>query len=90
MDATIPGTQARDHGIIYTGDKTPQLSRTENLNIRPIHVLPKEAEGLAPESRIDYGKSYAVEHNVKVADIGTVDEAHLDRLQRYSKAAFSK
>ncbi|KAF2466760.1 uncharacterized protein BDR25DRAFT_236671 [Lindgomyces ingoldianus] len=32
---------------------------------------------LAPESRVNHGKLYVVEHNVKVHDLGMFDEEHL-------------
>lgn len=76
----------RDHGVIYTSATPPPLLPGENLDKQPIHVWPTNRDTLAPESRVNYGKVYAVEHNVKVRDIGMVDEEHLPLIDLYYEA----
>jgi hypothetical protein len=74
--ATKVGLNVKDHGIIHTSEKAPNLLPGEHITKYSIQVKPTLKEILEPESRINYGKAYAVEHNVKVLDIGMVVENH--------------
>jgi hypothetical protein len=76
-----------DHGVIYSGNTPPTLLPNETIDKSPIHIEVSDDYGLHPLSRINYGKVYAVEHNVKVREIGMVDEAHLDLLSGYFESA---
>ncbi|KAF2727514.1 hypothetical protein EJ04DRAFT_451204 [Polyplosphaeria fusca] len=84
--ATKPGLVPEDHGVIYTGergDDPPELLENEGISKSPIRVDSAAGELLEPESRINYGKPYAVEHNVKVLEIGQVAPEHIHLLQIY-------
>jgi hypothetical protein len=59
----------------------------EHLTKYSIQVLPTGAEHLEPESRVNYGKAYAVEHNVEVLDIGMVHEQHRYLIAAYFESA---
>jgi hypothetical protein len=73
---TRPGIFASDHGVIHTSPKAPNLLPREYLNKYSIKVLFSGDELLEPESRVNYARPYAVEHNVKVLDVGMVLESH--------------
>jgi hypothetical protein len=50
----------------------------------PIEVEPVDSSiTIRPESRIRFGKTYPIEMNVKVKDIGRVASHHLSKLLRY-------
>jgi hypothetical protein len=55
----------------------------ENMLKQAIRVQPHRTEALNEASRINFGKPYAVEHNVKLAEIGTVADEHLHILVTY-------
>lgn len=73
----------QDHGVIHTSLEAPTLIPGEHLTKYSIRVEPTGSEVLEPQSRVNYGKAYAVEHNVKVLDVGMVVEGH-----RYLIAAY--
>lgn len=76
-----------NHGVIFTGSGPPTLLPGEYFDKPPVYVRSRDPNALRPESRIDYGTSYAVEHNVKVRDIGTIDDSDLHRVISYHRQA---
>jgi hypothetical protein len=87
-----PGLLVHDHGVVYTGGPhtpAPNLLYGEGITKQPIRVEPKGNEYLLKESRINFGKPYAVEHNVKVMEIGMVAQEHMHLLKSYFEAAAS-
>lgn len=76
-----------DHGVIHTTVHPPNLIPGENLTKYSIRVEPTANETLEPQSRVNYGKAYAVEHNVKVLDIGMVLEGHRYLIEQYFESA---
>ncbi|KAF2030978.1 hypothetical protein EK21DRAFT_64265 [Setomelanomma holmii] len=85
--ATKPGLIMADHGVIHTSPVAPNLLPGENITKYSIRVIPTAKEELEPPSRVNYGKAYAVEHNVKVLDIGMVVEGHRYLLEAYYEMA---
>lgn len=85
--ATKPGLVMRDHGIIYTTASPPDFIHGENFTKYAVRVIPTAGETLDPRSRVNYGKAYAVEHNVKVLDVGMVQETHRYLIQSYFDSA---
>lgn len=55
--------------------------RKDPIRINPVSL----AEKLDPRSRINIGKVYPINHNIKVKDIGQVDEKSLPKLLGYRK-----
>jgi hypothetical protein len=76
-----------DHGVIHTSPRAPLLIRGEFLTKYSIRVEPTADEILEEASRVNYGKAYAVEHNVKVLDIGMVVDGHRYLLKAYFDSA---
>jgi hypothetical protein len=88
--ALKPGLLVHDHGVVYTGNSAtppPPLLFGEGITKQPIRVEPKGNEWLHRESRVNFGKPYAVEHNVKVMEIGMVAPEHMHLLESYFEAA---
>lgn len=78
-----------DHGIIYTTPAPPNQLQGENLTKYSIQVRRTGVEDLNAASRVNYGKAYAVEHNVKVLDIGMVVDGHQYLLGHYFDSAMT-
>lgn len=76
-----------DHGIIFTTPQAPDQLVGENLTKYAIRVEPAGSDTLEPASRVNYGKPYVVEHNVKVFDIGMVIETHRYLIESYFESA---
>ncbi|KAF1998970.1 hypothetical protein P154DRAFT_237447 [Amniculicola lignicola CBS 123094] len=85
--ATKPGLQVQVHGVIHTTEQAPELLENEGITKQPIRVKAAYGEELEAESRINYGKPYAVEHNVKVKEVGDVVDDHKYLLEYYFKNA---
>jgi hypothetical protein len=81
------GESARDiikknHAVIFTGRRTPDPKHGEHGMLPPIRVkLRRRGDALDEMSRLDYGKVFTVEHNVKVYEIGMVDPIYKNRLE---------
>ncbi|KAI9155233.1 hypothetical protein HJFPF1_07814 [Paramyrothecium foliicola] len=74
------GVKPEKHGIIYQhGQKARLLDREPRLGFAPVRaVMTVEGETLAKESRINYSKLTAVEHNFRVLFIGSIHSADWD------------
>ncbi|KAF2803220.1 uncharacterized protein BDZ99DRAFT_399963 [Mytilinidion resinicola] len=80
------GIVVEDHSLIYTGDEDdepPELLPGERITKQPLRVEPTGSETLESASRVNFGKVYTVEHNVKVLDIGVVCPQHIYLLVNY-------
>ncbi|RDW78921.1 uncharacterized protein DSM5745_05773 [Aspergillus mulundensis] len=86
-----PGVDPSKHAIVYlrntrpfTGDREPTM-----------HKAPLEIEAEYPEehlnsmSRLNFGKIYTVEHNVKILPIGRIVEADMSRFFDYARSELS-
>ncbi|MCJ1329212.1 hypothetical protein MMC10_005890 [Thelotrema lepadinum] len=72
------GSRAKDCAIIFTDTAKNKVLAGENITKKPIRMLPDTLEeGLAPTTRLDYGKIYTVECNFGVSFIGNVDPEDL-------------
>jgi hypothetical protein len=62
----------------------------EPMTKEPLEVAPERAEEiLDPMSRLNFGKIYTVEHNVKVLPIGRVTNASMARFLQYASDELS-
>jgi len=80
---TKPGVNAEHHAIIYT-DESPVLFEGENgMTLAPLQAIPDNPEHglLDPASRLNYGKLYTVEHNVKVWFVAKLTSSHEGQLK---------
>ncbi|MCJ1237387.1 hypothetical protein MMC14_005372 [Varicellaria rhodocarpa] len=84
---TKKGLNQAEHTIVYTGSEIPQKIKGEtNLRKDAINIIPiNPKEKLDALSRVNLAKTYPVEHNVKVKEVGKVNAAHLKKLVGYWK-----
>ena len=84
--ATKVGVFVVDHAVIYTGgegDAPPPLLEGEGITKQALRVVADGNEVLDACSRINFGKTYTVEHNVKVLSIGVIAPEHNHLLENY-------
>lgn len=86
------GLRQEEHTIIHTSESPPQrLPEEIYLNKRSIRVMPvNPTEKLDPISRVNLGKSYPVEHNVKVCLVGQIIGLDLRTLLEYHRNEVSR
>ena len=66
------------HAIAYSGKHVPErLPEETGLLDMPIRVNPDDSKGLEPRSRINFGKLYTLEHNIKVVSVGQVHQSSM-------------
>lgn len=88
--ATKVGVIVEDHAVIYTGgerDPPPSLLEGEGITKQALRVVADGNETLDECSRINFGKIYTVEHNVKVLNIGIIAPEHIYLLEYYWELA---
>lgn len=82
-----PGCNASEHAIVYLKGSQPQYIPGEyekGMKKSPIAIEPTDpSEQMLPTSRLRLGKTYSIECNVKVRDIGKVAFEHRTMLLRY-------
>ena len=57
--------------MIYSKDEPFILDGEEGM-LRPIRVKTRSGRSLDKMARVNFGKSYPIEHNIKVMEIGDV------------------
>lgn len=67
-----PGCSPEDHSVIYTSPTAPAPFPEERITKQPIRVIPRGGQSLRPESRLNFGKTYCVEHYCPVINIGRI------------------
>lgn len=83
-----PGTNKSEHGIIYTGKNAPEplVDEAPQRGERPMRPdairinTDNPTDKLDVMSRIDYGKVYTIQHNIKVQPYGEVHPRSLNAL----------
>jgi hypothetical protein len=76
---------AQHHSIAYTGSTPPFPLSGENMVRHPIRIKPRSSEKFHKASRINFSKIYTIEHNVKVKNIGKVDDEYMPLIMQYIK-----
>jgi hypothetical protein len=73
---------AAEHGIVYTGkEPPPPLKAERGMLTTAIRIDPFEgSRPLHLFSRVNYAKTYTIEHNVKVKPYGTVNNLYMHHL----------
>jgi hypothetical protein len=86
---TKAGCNPAEHTIVYFSGTTPTYIAGEDgngMDKEPIEIVPANPnDTMDPASRLRFGKTYPVEWNVKVKDIGRVRPSHMSKLIRYWK-----
>jgi hypothetical protein len=82
-----PGCKPSEHAIVYLKGSHPQIFNGEyerGMTKSAIAIEPSDPnETMLPSSRLRLGKTYIIECNVKVRDIGKVAREDKIRLLRY-------
>jgi hypothetical protein len=88
-DVSESSIRKSDHAILHSSDSLPRIMDAENPEpgekgmLDSIKVKPRRRmDKLFSLSRVNFGKVYTVEHNVKVFDFGDVDKKDLPVLTR--------
>lgn len=87
---TKSGCNPKEHAIVYFSGSRPKYVDGEQGNgmdkdAIEIVPAPRGDSSMDPASRLRFGKTYPIEWNVKVKDIGQVHPRHMSRLIRYWK-----
>lgn len=79
------GVNPLDHAIVYGSQEKPQLLDGEKqLQKQPFPIVIEDPqETIVASSRLDFGRTFSVEHNIKVCKIGRIATEHLPRLDEY-------
>lgn len=90
--AAKKGLLQEQHTMVYTSPEPPQKLLTETrLNKTAIKVdLVDQSEKLDPSSRVNLAKTYPVEHNIKVCEIGKITGNHLRILLQYHQSEMQR
>ncbi|KAL8998667.1 MAG: hypothetical protein Q9169_002328 [Polycauliona sp. 2 TL-2023] len=86
--ATKKSIDKNAHAIIHTDSSAPErLPGEQGMNKSPLRVVPVRPDAkLDSLSRVNLGKTYPVEWNTKVKEIGRVDKTSLVKLIAYWKS----
>lgn len=89
--AAKPGIDVKKHAIIYMQGARPHRQPGEPQMVKePIEVEPYAADRkLDRMSRVNFGKIYTVEHNVKVLPVGRITGEFERRLLEYTRSELS-
>jgi len=79
------------HAIIYMKGTQPARQETEPRTTKePIAVEPASPDQkLDPMSRVNFGKIYTVEHNVKVLCVGRISDESMPQFEAYVRNSLS-
>jgi hypothetical protein len=85
---TARHARPRDHVVIYTSEKRPDLVEGEDeviLKRKAIKVtLDPKGEALLPASRLSLSRLHTVEHDIPVAIIGKITRHDLEKIRQYT------
>ncbi|KAJ5083923.1 hypothetical protein NUU61_008502 [Penicillium alfredii] len=86
------GVDRGKHAVIYMQGNRPAVNPGEPRMIKePLEVEPaRPDQRLDPMSRLNFGKVYTVEHNVKVLPVGKIAEESMARFIAYARAEFTR
>ncbi|KAJ5550376.1 hypothetical protein N7535_001686 [Penicillium sp. DV-2018c] len=84
------GIDRNKHAIIHMRGDRPRVQRDEPRMVKePLEVIPAKFDSkLDCMSRVNFGKIYTVEHNVKVFPVGKISEASRVKFLEYARSEF--
>jgi hypothetical protein len=82
----------REHAVIYMRPSEPFNNSSEpRITKEPLEVRPAaHDQKLDKMSRLNFGRVYTVEHNVKVMPVGKISDGSMPRLRSYARDSFSR
>ncbi|KAJ5826382.1 hypothetical protein N7474_003520 [Penicillium riverlandense] len=88
------GVDRSKHAVIYMhghGNRPITSPNEPKMVKEPIEVQPSSPDQkLDPMSRLNFGKVYTVEHNVKVLPVGKICESSLEKFLAYARTEFNR
>jgi hypothetical protein len=76
--------RVEDYAAVYPSGGRPTTRVDEQLVKGPFQITVEDAqERLSPMSRLNFGRVYTVEHNVKVLKVGYISDEFLPRFNSY-------
>ncbi|KAJ5189090.1 hypothetical protein N7491_005413 [Penicillium cf. griseofulvum] len=86
------GIDRNKHAIIHMrGDRPRTMQGEPRMAKQPLEVDPARLDQkLDCMSRVNFGKVYTVEHNIKVLPVGKINEASRARFLEYAQSEFVK
>lgn len=87
-----PGVNPQEHTIIHMRGSEPFAGKNEpRMTKDPLEVKPdSHDQKLDRMSRLNFGKVYTVEHNVKVMPVGSISRSSMPKLLGYARESFSR
>lgn len=81
----------QDHAVIHMKHSEPFNNSPEpRITKEPLEVKPAaHDQKLDKMSRLNFGRVYTVEHNVKVMPVGKISERSMPKLRGYARDSFS-
>jgi hypothetical protein len=78
------GVNPKEHAAIYLKSKGVELLPGEKMTIEPFPLILENEKNVQIDisSRINFGKIYTVEHNVRVLNVGRIDPTSVPRLRQ--------
>ncbi|GIJ89049.1 hypothetical protein Asppvi_007978 [Aspergillus pseudoviridinutans] len=85
-----PGVDPAKHAIVYMRGSVPTCKADEpRMTKEPLEVEPaRPDERLDEMSRLNFGKVYTVEHNVKVRNVGMISRISMVKFRGYASNEF--
>jgi hypothetical protein len=84
---TKQGCRPSEHAIVYFSGTTPRYVEGEygnGMTTDPIEIVPADRNAtMDPASRLRFGKTFPVEWNVKVKEIGRVASHDMAKMIQY-------
>ncbi len=78
------GVKSQDHAAVFAAGGSPTTKPGEVMDKDPFPIIVENwRETVDPMSRLNFGRVYTVEHNVKVLKVGRIPDEDLSRLNKY-------
>ena len=85
------GLDQKEHAVIYTGDEPAKLLSETKILKKAIQVIPvDEEQKFDPCSRVNFGMTFPVQHNVKVMRVGMIASSDFKRFMGYYQNELEK
>jgi hypothetical protein len=82
--ASKEGVNPDNYAAVYPLGGTVQLGPDENLTKKPFPIkVEGSGESISPKSRLNFGRVYTLEHNIRVKKVGRIPDEYHQQLDDY-------
>jgi hypothetical protein len=82
--ASKAGVNPDNYAAVFPLGGTFQLGPDENLTKEPFPIkVEVSGESISPKSRLNFGRIYTLEHNIRVKKVGRIPDQYLQQLDDY-------